>query len=449
MSTRFHNIRKKIFLSRKDLPFYSGYTYHRLLRATLAASVCNGAFVLVSLTLKKTLEANNWYVALYSTLTFSMFLLGPFWQRFLRGRSSRGVLLALGAIAYAPVLFVSIIGKNPGYFIFASVMPVFAAAAFVPIRNSVLAHNLADRERGRVLGYATACGVLLSAVVSLGCSKGLDNYPFAYRIILPVAGIAGFFSYAIYSRIKVRKYAPEEVAQAPGGRREGILATFQKSFRDIFALLKSNPGFRRFERNFFLYGMGFIMCEPVIVIFLKESLDVSYTQAATALFVIPPLMTVLCYPLWGRLIDRFGPIRTAALAYCILIAWALMMVATAIVAGIDDVRQYAMWVLYIGYAIKGMAMSGIDLVWNLGSLEFAKSGPGEKGRPGEVSRFMSVHVFIVGLRGLVAPSLGVGLLVLFGAYVSFGVAAMFFLLSCLLMLRLDLDTRKMLAANDG
>ncbi len=438
---------KKIFLSRKDLPFYSGYTYYHLLRATLVASLCNGAFVLMGLTLRKTLEASAWYMALHSTLVFSVFLFGPFWQRYLRGRSTRWAILVFGAIGYGPLLFISVTGENTGYFIFASVMPVFAASAIMPIRNSILAHNLADSERGRILGHSLAYGVVIASLISFGCSKGLDGHPLAYRIILPIAGIAGFFACAIQARIKLRKFKPEAAELAISGKREGMLATFRKSFRDIFVLLKTNPGFRKFERNFFLYGMGFIMCEPVMVIFLVSTLGASYTQAATALFIIPPLMNILFYPVWGRLIDRFGPIHTAALAYCILVVWALMMITVALVAASPDIKQYAMLVFYFGYAIKGMAMSGIDIVWNLGALEFAgKPKPGQKGQPGAVGRFMSVHIFVVGLRGLIAPSLGVGLLVLFGAHVSFGVACAFFLAACLLMLRLNSQTKKMLAA---
>ena len=435
---------KKIFLTRKDLPFYSGYTYHFLLRATLVGCFANGAISLMGLMLKKTLEANAWYIALHQTLFFGVFIFGPFWQRYLRGRSTSKAMTAFGLVGYMPILLIGIIGNSTPYFIFASVMTVFANSAFSPMRNSILAHNLADSERGRVVGHAMAYGVVLSSLVSLLCGHLLDVYSSLYRIILPIGSLAGFWGYHIYGQIRLRQFKPEEVVRTARGRREGILTTARKSFGDVFELLKNNPGFRKFERNFFLYGMGFIMCEPVVIVFLVNSLGASYKESATGLFIIPPLMTMLAFPFWGRLIDRFGAILTAAFAYGILILWALSMVAIAIVANIPEIKHYAMWIFYLSYAVKGVAMSGIDIVWNLGALEFAgKTKPGQKGQPGAVRRFMSVHVFVAGLRGLVAPTLGVSLLVLFGAYASFGVASMFFVAACLLMLRLNSQARKL------
>ena len=57
--------------------------------------------------------------------------------------------------------------------------------------------------------------------------------------------------------------------------------------------------------------------------------------------------------------------------------------------------------LWIGAAIRGIAFGGGVLAWNLGHQDYA---------PIEQSgRYMGLHVTLTGIRGLLAPALGIAL----------------------------------------
>jgi hypothetical protein len=59
------------------------------------------------------------------------------------------------------------------------------------------------------------------------------------------------------------------------------------------------------------------------------------------------------------------------------------------------------WLLFITAALVGIADAGGVLAWNLGHHDFAKDH--------NASQYMGVHVTLTGIRGLIAPFLGVGI----------------------------------------
>ncbi len=61
--------------------------------------------------------------------------------------------------------------------------------------------------------------------------------------------------------------------------------------------------------------------------------------------------------------------------------------------------------LIAGVVIKGCACGGGALAWNLGHLDFAPED--------RASEYMAAHVTLTGLRGLIAPFMGVTLYQLF------------------------------------
>ena len=57
--------------------------------------------------------------------------------------------------------------------------------------------------------------------------------------------------------------------------------------------------------------------------------------------------------------------------------------------------------LWIGAAIRGIGFGGGVLAWNLGHQDYA---PVEKS-----GRYMGLHVTLTGIRGLIAPAIGMAL----------------------------------------
>jgi len=74
-------------------------------------------------------------------------------------------------------------------------------------------------------------------------------------------------------------------------------------------------------------------------------------------------------------------------------------------------------IVFIAYAVFGVAMAGINIAWNMSSIFFAGKD--------DAAMYQSVHVTMTGIRGLIAPVLGLGLMRVFGYKAVFLVAAGF------------------------
>ena len=101
----------------------------------------------------------------------------------------------------------------------------------------------------------------------------------------------------------------------------------------------------------------------------------------------------LSIPIWSRLLDRVNILQFRAIH-----SWAFVT-STAIVFAAAITMQP--WLLFIAAAAKGIAFGGGVLAWNLGHHDFATID--------KASQYMGVHVTLTGIRGLLAPIIGVSL----------------------------------------
>jgi hypothetical protein len=106
---------------------------------------------------------------------------------------------------------------------------------------------------------------------------------------------------------------------------------------------------------------------------------------------VPLITQPLFLPGWARLFDGSHVVR-----YRSRQGWAIVVASAAMCAGV-----FTAWVplLWIGSVLLGAAQAGANLGWNLGHNDFASVG--------RAQHYMGVHVTLTGLRGGVAPPLGV------------------------------------------
>ncbi|MFM7180297.1 MAG: hypothetical protein ACKO2G_02355, partial [Verrucomicrobiales bacterium] len=88
----------------------------------------------------------------------------------------------------------------------------------------------------------------------------------------------------------------------------------------------------------------------------------------------------------------------------------------------------------LGMAAHGLARAGGDVSWNLWVTKFA--------RPDQVAEYMSVHAFLTGTRGLIAPFIGFHLLGHFPPQVVATICAALILVGTSLIVPEMLDTSR-------
>jgi hypothetical protein len=96
-------------------------------------------------------------------------------------------------------------------------------------------------------------------------------------------------------------------------------------------------------------------------------------------------------PWWARLFDG-----SHIVVYRSKQGWALVL-ATAVTC----VAAFTGWLpmLWVGAILLGAAYSGANLGWNLGHNDFASIG--------RAQQYMGVHVTLTGVRGALAPPIGI------------------------------------------
>jgi MFS family permease len=145
--------------------------------------------------------------------------------------------------------------------------------------------------------------------------------------------------------------------------------------------------FRQALIAWMLMGFANLAMLPLRVEYLgnpRYGMSKSAGEIALFTLVVPNLARLVMSPIWGRLFDRmnFFALRCALnLGFTLGIA---AFFASDTTTG-----------LLVGAVIYGISTAGGDVAWSLWVTKFAP--------PDRVADYMSVHTFLTGVRGIIAP----------------------------------------------
>ncbi|NNL65972.1 MAG: hypothetical protein HKP30_07015, partial [Myxococcales bacterium] len=171
--------------------------------------------------------------------------------------------------------------------------------------------------------------------------------------------------------------APEPAATPPG--------------RGLFALLREDPVFARYQLWQFLIGSANMITEGPLILLVSRDLGASYSESIALALVIPLGLSMLTLPFWAVWMDRIHIAEFRAKHSGL---WA----ASQAVVWLGALHGSLLWI-GVGRAVLGVARGGGVLAWQIGHNDFAT--------PERAARYMGVHVTLTGLRGAFAPFLGV------------------------------------------
>ena len=164
--------------------------------------------------------------------------------------------------------------------------------------------------------------------------------------------------------------------------------------RSFFELLKRDRQFFHFEIAFFFYGRALMLLVPVMPYFMVDAAQMNYEQAGIAAGILSQVGVVALSPVWGRLMDRSGPVQLCSIIFAILATFPAILLL-----GLHLTHAVPLYlVVYGGYLVFGCAMAGINVAWSLGPVHFAGSA--------DSSGYSGAHVTITGIRGAFAPIAG-------------------------------------------
>jgi MFS family permease len=311
------------------------------------------------------------------------------WANLAHGRGKIRLLVTLLAIFG---LVVGLIGLSPraSTGLAVTVLSVIAArviwAGILTVRSSVWSSNYPRAVLAQVTGRIvifTAMGMVIAAGLA---GIILQTRPELSRWLYALAGAAGLLAAWLYRRMRVR--------QAFRLQREELAASAASevfSFRVMRQILRSDPEYRRFMTCLAFYGAGNLMIGAQLVILYSDHLHIPAALQVGILTIVPLLCIPIFTPMWARLFDAGHVIEFRA-RQCWVLIGAMTVVIVAVFTG-------AVWLLWLAAVLFGIATAGANLGWNLGHNDFASLG--------KVQQYMGVNVTLTGMRGLIAPPLGV------------------------------------------
>jgi len=368
---------------------------------------------------RKALHALDWQLMLMAMIWPISNFFSIWWGRVFEKscHKSRFFLLA-GIVGRLTLVYAIWLSTMNEYLVLLALL-FSSNSILIPAQNSIYQRNIDVSRRAKVFGYSTSVSQLISVAVTFVAGRLLDVDEQTFRWVLVATGLCGFVYAAILSFIRIQEPIQEIECERVNWRQTAI-----EPIKRTIKLLKENKQFAAFERSFSIYGMGFIMMQPIIPIYLVDKLQLSYTSNFLAKGILSQVGLLLLSPMIGKIHDRVHPFRFISGGFAMLMLFPLLIVLSSLWQGSSVMPTV---IVFIAYALFGVAMAAVNMAWNMGSIYFAGDD--------DASMYQSVHVTMTGIRGLIAPVLGYTILKLFGITMVFAVAAGFLLWAALISYR--------------
>jgi MFS family permease len=241
--------------------------------------------------------------------------------------------------------------------------------------------------RGRVLGQLTFWTYLTMVPTVLLTGWLLDRGPQMYQVIYPLGALCGLTGCYYYGLLHVPR----------AGELPRTTSTIRARMAGVERIIAHDRAYLLFQIAFFLSGSAFFMSNHVVLILTRDTFNFGAFELALWLSVMPQLLLALTSPVWGRVLDHIGIVRTRLLISLLMTGY-LASYLGGVLAG-------AALLIYLGSILQGISNGGGQLTWALASSHFAP-------RPEDVPLYTGIHFVLNGVRGLVMPWVGSIFLVL-------------------------------------
>ncbi|MDP8204380.1 MAG: MFS transporter [Candidatus Tenebribacter mawsonii] len=395
------------------LGFIEKKTFRLLMLASFFNGFVFGTFNIHDVVAKKALLALDWQITILVMLWPLSNLFSIWWGKALEHSKSISRFFVLTAFVGRLVLLFMLWTHNYYSYLIIMIFVFSFNSLLSPAQNSIYQNNIAAENRGVLFGYTASLVTLIAITFSYSAGKLMDINEDWFRYIFSVAGLMGCVSSLLMAMIKIENKKFDAT-------RLKLKQLFLTPIKRTVDILKKNKDFAIFQRNFFIYGIGFMIILPAIPKFLVEYLKMDYSQTFMAKGVISQLGILFLAPIAGKIHDKKNPSFFTFLAFFTLGCYPVILLISSFLIG-SGIENY---VVYFAYLIFGIGMSAIIISWNMSSIFFAGDD--------DVSMYQSVHVTLTGLRALIVPFIGYFILKYFGVKVVFIISvSMFWLASTL------------------
>ncbi|WP_340111890.1 MFS transporter [Maribellus mangrovi] len=391
--------------------------------------IAAGALVLTEFIFIKSLKGSNVQLAFLFQFNMVVFLFAMVANEILRRYTNRKVLLrSIAVVSKLPLVglaFFPDVSHNKGlppiyhtFFLGIFLLYFMSRIVAIPSVNQYLKGNYRHENFGRLFGYSVTLQKVTMLLSTFIAGLLLDWNPNSYKIFYPIVGILAILS--IFQLTKIKFVQKEEVIDTP------LWKALQQSFLRIFNILKHNRAFRHLEMGFMLYGFAWMSTHAVITIFYERALHLNYSSLAFYKNAFN-LVAIAFLPFFGRFIGQRDPRRFAIITFGSLMLFILFTALTEYYNGYTEVYGIKIYhMLMVAVFFNGLFMGSMPILWGIGSSYFCQ--------PDEAADYQSVHLFLTGLRALMAPVIGIKLYEWSGFSITYSTGIVLLLFAISLMI---------------
>ncbi|MEO1826984.1 MAG: MFS transporter [Roseibacillus sp.] len=361
------------------------------------------AMTFVVLIAVRVFEADAWQKATLVAASSCGLLLSLFPVQLVR---RTGISVNLGTallwIISAGGLAVAVIGGG-SFMVFlpAMVVALLCITLSIPLMSQIYRKHYPDRSRGRLFASTAVVRKASALIVALVFGKVLENDLDNFRLILLIYAICCVLMAGCVLAIK-----PVYLRRSNQVRLFGALEHLRK-----------DRVFRSLLTSWMILGFGNLLCWSIFVEYVSNP-DYGYNLTEfTIAFItgsLPEIMFLLTVVIWGIVFDRVN-------------FFLVRMILNVFFMG--GVLFYffgqGMWALCVGISLHGIGRAGGNIAWSLWVTKFAKAD--------QVAEYMSVHTFMCGVRGVIAPFVAFPVIALLGPRVIGGAGFILIMIATLMI----------------
>lgn len=288
----------------------------------------------------------------------------------LNSSKSAAVITFLGGIS----ILVAAFSPNPTTFICASILGICSVAIIIPLCTQMYSNNYPEESIGTLYSLTRVIRIISVIIFAYFAGNFFTGRIYLFPYLLFIYALALFLNSYCLSKCPSHPIKDDVEIKLSRG----------------FSYLKNDLIFRNTLICWMLLGTANLITAPLRIEYLANpKYNLNFTEAQIALFIsiIPNATKLVLTPIWGLLFDKISFFAIRFLANIALMIGIVGFFMSASPSG-----------FFITAIFYGIAQSGGDVTWNLWVTKLAPQD--------RVSEYMAVHLFMTGIRFLIAPLIG-------------------------------------------
>ncbi|HTO68233.1 MAG TPA: MFS transporter [Myxococcota bacterium] len=263
------------------------------------------------------------------------------------------------------------------------------------LRSIVWTLNYGREVRGKLTARLSMISTVSFVATSWLGGQLLEANPQNFRLAYALGALASAVGVFAFSRVPLAGEA-EHLAEERSAAHHAT--------GGVLALLRADRLYARFLGWQMIGGISNMMVEAPVLYLVSREMQASYSESIAATMVVPFALALVTIPFWALFIDRVH-----VTAFRAVHGWTFTLSQLLLWLGAG---VHSLPLVFVSRCVQGAARGGGALAWSLGHNDFAT-----RERAG---LYMGVHVTLTGIRGAIAPFLGMALYVGWSAHSLYG-----------------------------